>query len=43
MSIEDEIYYEQNPEALEQAYRDFLAKHGLGDTDFTLADFRNEM
>lgn len=43
MSIEDEIYYEQNPEALEQAYRDYLAEYKLDETDFMLADFRNEM
>ena len=43
MSIEDELYYEQNPEALEQTYRDYLAEHGPDEADFTLADFRNEM
>ena len=43
MSIIDAIYYEQNPEALEQAYRDYLAEYGLDETDFTLDDFRNEM
>ena len=43
MSIIDAIYYEQNPEALEQAYRDYLAEYRLDETDFTLADFHNEM
>ena len=43
MSIIDTIYYEQNPEALEQAYRDYLVEYGLDEADFTLADFRNEM
>ena len=43
MSIIDAIYYEQNPEALEQEYRDYLAEYGLDETDFTLTDFHNEM
>lgn len=43
MSTIDEIYYEQNPEALEQAYRDYLAEYRLDESDFTLADFRDEM
>lgn len=43
MSIEDGLYYEQNPEALKQAYRDYLVEYRLDETYFTLADFRNEM
>ena len=43
MSIEDEIYYEQNPESLEQGWRDFLEEHGLTEDECPFADYCNEL
>ena len=43
MSIEDEIYYEQNPESLEQGWRDFLEEYGLTEDGHPFADYCNEL
>lgn len=43
MQLADEIYYEQHPEELEQAYRDFLAEYGLTEDEYPFRDFCNEL
>lgn len=43
MSILDEIRYEQNPESLEQDWRDFLEEYGLAEDECPFADYCNEL
>lgn len=43
MGIEDETCYEQNPESLEQGWRDFLEEHGLTEDECPFADYCNEL
>lgn len=43
MNIIDEIYYEQNPESLEQAWRDFLTENGLTEDECTFGEYCNEL
>lgn len=43
MSIEDETYYEQNPESLEQGWRDFLEEYGLTEDEYPFAGYSNEL
>lgn len=43
MNIADEIYYEQNPEALEQAYRDYLAENGMTEDECSFTEYCNEL
>ena len=43
MSIYDEIYYEQNPEAIEQDWRDFLRLNNLSEDDLSLMEYIKEL
>lgn len=43
MSVVDEIYYEQNPESLEQGWRDFLVEYGLTEDEYPFRDYCNEL
>ena len=43
MNIIDEIYYEQNPDLLEQRWREYLEEYGLTEDQFTFAEYCNEI